>query len=255
MRDRESGWLQLSATEFVVLWSALELGDLPLVLELEPLGRTRASARRLADEVSDALAGRDLGTVDRPARDVALTLRSLAEYRTCADIVVHGDGMPLRGLAVTGRSGAAALAKVGDEVRMGPVPAHRVIDALLDSLSPLPAGPGRPVNIGIAEYREACAEGERDSVTGFVRALHAGGLPDTEAATLARAVTGRRGGGQLGASGRTPRERRAGTVLSWLDTEDGRYAVQLRGGWLTVTPVDPARLQRMAGELIDEVHA
>lgn len=253
MRDPGSGWLQLSVTEFVVLWSELDLGDLPAVLELAALGRTTESARRLADEVSKAIEGRDLGTVARPARDVALTLRTVADYRTCADIVVHGDGTPLCGLAAVGRSGAAALAKVGDEVRMGPVPGHKLVDSLLESLSPLPAGPGRPVNVGIAEYRAACEEGERDGVTGFVRALEASGLRDTEASTLAKAVTGRRAGGQLGASGRTPKERRAGTVLNWLDTDDGRYAVQLRAGWLTVTPVDLALLVRMANELVDEV--
>lgn len=253
MRDPNSGWLQLSSTEFVVLWSALDLGDLPAVLELDRLGRTPELVRKLADEVSAAIEGRDLGTVAKPSRDVALTLRTVADYTTCADIVVHGDAEPLSGLAARGRGGAAALAKVGDEIRMGPVPGHRMVEALLDSLTPLPAGPGRPVNVGIAEYRAACAEGEQEGVTGFVRALQAAGLRDADASTLARAVTERRAGGQLGASGRTPRERRAGTVLNWLDTTDGRYAVQLRGGWLTITPVDSARLLRMAGELLDEV--
>jgi ESX secretion-associated protein EspG len=253
MRDPDSGWLQLSSTEFVVLWQALGFGDLPAVLELDRLGRTRKSAQEHAEHVSAALQSRELGTVARPARDVALTLRTIAEYTTCADLVVHGDGVPLRGLAATGRGGAAALAKVGDEIRMGSVPSHRMIEALLDSLSPLPGGPGRPVNVGIAEYRAACEEGERDGVTGFVRALQAGGLRDVDASTLAKAVTRRRAGGQLGASARTPREHRAGTVLNWLDTDDGRYAVQLRAGWLTITPVDAARLVRMAGELVDEV--
>jgi hypothetical protein len=253
MRDPDSGWLQLSSTEFVVLWQALDLGDLPAVLELDRLGRTTKSAQEHADHVSAALSSRELGTVARPSRDVALTLRTIAEYTTCADLVVHGDGVPLRGLAATGRSGAAALAKVGDEIRMGSVPSHRMIESLLDSLSPLPGGPGRPVNVGIAEYRAACEEGERDGVTGFVRALQAGGLRDVDASTLAKAVTRRHAGGQLGASARTPREQRAGTVLNWLDTDDGRYAVQLRAGWLTITPVDATRLVRMAGELVDEM--
>jgi hypothetical protein len=60
-------------------------------------------------------------------------------------------------------------------------------------------------------------------------------------------LTSRRGGGQLGASGRGRR------ALNWVDTPDGRYALRHNGNWVTITPVDLARLAAMAEEMLDEV--
>jgi ESX secretion-associated protein EspG len=139
------------------------------------------------------------------------------------DLRVHGDGTPLFGFAATFGRGAAAIARVGDEVRIGPVTPGALAGPLLGSLTPLPAGPDRPANVSAADFAVACAEGKRDGPAGFQRALRHAGVRGSEAATVARVLTARQGGGQLGATGR---DRRA---VNWVDTPDGRYALRHNG--------------------------
>lgn len=247
MRDPGSGWIQLSAVEFYLLWSAMDLGETPEVLDVLHVGRIPSRRAELVAEASAALAHRELGTVTAPARDLAAMLRSLGNGVVSMDMRVFGDGAPMFAHAATGPSGAAIAARVGDEVRIGAVRATAVASSMLGSLTPLPAAPTRPANVSMADYAAACAEGEADGVSGFVRVLHAAGVRATEASTLAQALTSRSGGGQLGASGR------GRTVLSWLDTAEGRYALRRNGDWLTITPADQPRLTAMAEEMLVDV--
>jgi hypothetical protein len=250
VRDPGSGWIQLNAVEFHLLWSALGLGETPGVLDVLHVGRTPARRAELVEEASAALAGRDLGTVDRPARDLAAMLRSLGNGTVSLDMRVYGSGAPLFAYAAAGGGGAAIAARVGDEVRLGAVRATALASSLLGSLNPLPAAPARPANVSLADYATACDEGATDGVSGFVRALHAAGVRNAEASTLAQALTSRSGGGQLGATGRV----RTPSVINWLDTPDGRYALRRNGGWLTITPADPPRLITMAEEMLADVN-
>jgi len=247
VRDPASGWLQVSSVEFFLLWTAMGLGEPPVPLEVSHLGRTPPARAELTAAASRALAARDLGTVHEPARDVALVMRQLAAGEVTLDLRVLGQGSPLLGYATAGGRGAAAAARVDGEIRMGAVRPAAVAAALLDSLPALPAGSGRPANIAVADYDAACAEAERDGVTGFVRVLHAAGVRQPEASMLAQALTTRTGGGQLGVTGRSR------ALVTWLDAEDGRYALRHHGAWLTVTPADLPRLTSMAEEMLADV--
>jgi hypothetical protein len=250
VRDPASGWIQLSSTEFFLLWDAIGAGEPPAALEVGHLGRTRESRAAMTGEASHALAGRDIGTVQDPARDLAGILRTLATGQVTLDLRVLGEGSPLVGYAASNGRSAAAAARVDGEIRLGAVPPSALAGALLGSLAPLPAGTGRPVNVSAADYADACAEGERDGVPGFVRVLQSAGLRQADASVVATALTTRRGGGQLGASSGG---RRASSIVSWLDTGDGRYALRRHGAWLTVTPADLPRLTAMADEMVAEV--
>jgi hypothetical protein len=249
VRDPGSGWIQLSAVELYLLWSTMELGETPEVLDLVHVGRTPARRAELVEEASEALAARDLGTVTRPARDLAGMVRALGTCTSSLDMRVYGTGAPLFAFAGAGPSGAAVAARVGDEVRMGNVRATALAPSLLGSLAALPGGPGSPVNVSAADYDAACAEGESDGAQGFTRALHAAGLRQADVNTLTSALLNRTGGGQLGATGRA----RTHSVVNWLDTPDGRYALRRNGDWITVTPADPPRLTAMAEEMLAEV--
>lgn len=250
MRDQASGWIQLSSTEFFLLWTAMGLGEPPVPLEVTHIGRTRQSRARMAEEASQALGDRGLGTVHEPARDVAAILRQLAAGELTLDLRVLGQGSPLVGYATAGERGAAVAARVDGEIRLGSVRSSAVAASLLASLPPMPAGTGRPANIPVADYDDACAEGARDGVTGFTRVLHDAGVRQQEVSVLAHALTTRRGGGQLGASYRGSR---APTLLTWLDAEEGRYALRRHGAWLTVTPADLPRLTSMAEEMVSDL--
>lgn len=249
MRDPGSGWIQLSVVELYLLWSTMGLGPTPEVLDVLHVGRTRARRAELVEEASRALAARDLGTVEAPARDLAGMLRSLGNPSASLDMRVYGTGAPLFAFAATGPSGAAIAARVGDEVRMGAVRGTALASSLLGSLTQLPAAASRPANVSAADYEAACEEGATDGVSGFTRALHAAGLRAEEVSTLTQALTTRTGGGQLGATGRT----RAYSLVNWLDTPEGRYALRRNGAWITLTPVDLPRLTTMAEEMLTDV--
>jgi hypothetical protein len=235
--------------ELYLLWSSLGLGPAPEVLDMLHVGRTGARRAELAEEASRALAARDLGTVDAPARDLAVMLRSLGNPSASLDMRVYGTGAPLFAYAADGPAGAAVAARVGDEVRLGAVRPTALASSLLGSLTPLPAAPARPANVSATDYEAACREGAADGVSGFTRALHAAGLRGEEVGTFTQALTGRTGGGQLGATGRA----RAHSLVNWLDTPDGRYALRRNGAWITLTPADPARLTAMADEMLADV--
>src|SRR2546430_14650905 len=129
------------------------LGEPPAVLGVPHVGRTAARRAELIEETSPSLVDRDLGSVPAPARDLAGLLRVLASPDVSLDLRAHGDGVPLFGFAgCLGRVGAA-IARVGDEIRVGPVTPGALITPLLGSLAPLPAGSDRP-EIGRASCRE-----------------------------------------------------------------------------------------------------
>jgi EspG family len=250
VRDQASGWIQLSSTEFFLLWTAMGLGEPPVPLEVTHIGRTSQSRAQMAEEASEALEARALGTVHQPARDVALVLRQLAAAGLTLDLRVLGEGSPLVGYATAGDRGAAAAARVDGEIRLGSVRPTAVASSLLASLPPMRPGTGRPANIPVADYENACAEAAREGVTGFTRVLHDAGVRQQEVSVLAQALTTRRGGGQLGASYKGAR---APGLLTWLDAEDGRYALRRHGAWLTVTPADLPRLTEMAEEMLSDL--
>ena len=249
MRDPASGWVQLSAVEFSLLWAALGLGETPAVLDLVHVGRTPARRAELVEEASGALAARDLGTVAAPARDVAAMVRSLCNASESLDLRVYGFGAPLFAYAAAGRGGAAIAARVDDEVRLGAVRASTLAASLLGSLSPVPAATARPANVRVADYAAACAAGAADGISGFTRVLRDAGVRMQEAGTLAHALVTRSGGGQLGATGRV----RTHSSVNWLDTPDGRYALRRNGEWITITSADIPRLTSMAEEMLADV--
>jgi hypothetical protein len=135
------------------------LGETPEVLDLLHVGRTPARRAELVEETSEALAARDLGTVTAPARDLAGMVRALGTATSSLDMRVYGEGAPLFAFAGAGPSGAAVAARVGDEVRVGAVRATALVPSVLGSLTRLPAGPGRPVNVSATDYATACEEG------------------------------------------------------------------------------------------------
>jgi len=249
VRDPASGWIQLSVVELYLLWSTMGLGPTPEVLDVLQVGRTRARRAELVEESSRALADRDLGTVETPARDLAGMLRSLGNPAASLDMRVYGTGDPLFAFAATGSSGAAVAARVGSEVRVGAVRSTALASSLMGSLTQLPAATARPANVSAADYEAACAEGATEGVSGFTRTLHAAGVRAEEVSTFTQALTTRTGGGQLGATGRA----RTHSLVNWLDTPEGRYALRRNGAWITLTPADTTRLTAMAEEMLSDV--
>lgn len=255
MRDPESGWIRLHPAEFFLIWSALDLGEVPAGLGIPHIGRTPAGRARLVESASHSLAERDLGTVAEPARDLATMLRALARPELALDLHVEGDGFAFHSVSADGPLGAVSAGVAEEELRIGSVRRPIMVMTMFDALAPAPAGKGNPANVRVEDYLAACAAGERDGVEGFKDVLQAARVRPAEIHALARALTQRTGGGQFGASvlSRSGRWTRTPTTVNWVDTPDGRYALQRNHDWVTVTPVDPARLRGMAEELVADL--
>lgn len=236
----------LSAEELFLLWWTAGYGDPPPVLALPRPGATPQHRARYATEASEVLSARGLGTVHQPTATLATALRGLATATTTLELRGYGpDGAWLAFGGWTERE-AAVAARSGDDVLVATITPGRLVESLLGTLPPLPAPPGLPANVSTADYADACRRGELAGTPGFLQVLRSAGVREPEAATLARAVTTRHGGGQLTVGRGTHRS----TPLTWLDTTSGRYAVREHGDWLTVTPTNPRRLTAMARELL-----
>ncbi|MFF5991408.1 ESX secretion-associated protein EspG [Prauserella flavalba] len=251
MHDESTGWLSLHPGELYLIWTELGLGELPAVLEIPHVGRTASARAELVELADRALAERGLGTVARPARDLADLLRALAAPELSLDLEVTGDGTVFRGAGASGAYGDVAAGAGDGEVRLGPVRRTALVETMLTSVSPLQAGIGGPGNIRFADYRRACRVAEYEGSTGFLDVLRDAGVRAAEANTLLRAVSGPSGSGRFGASARA--SGRAPSTVNWVDTEHGRYALRRHGDWVTVTPVDPARLLTMAQEMASDL--
>lgn len=255
MRDQQSGWIQLHPGELFLLWQALDLGELPAILGIPHIGRTAAARADMIAGASESLAGRDLGTVEAPARDLQRLLRILGEPELLLDLHAEAPEVSFRAVSGSGPYGAASVGVSGTEVRLGPVREPGMIAGLFEAIAPAPAGVGRTGNVRVADYEAACTVGERDGSAGFAAALRDAGLRPPEVNTVVRAVTERVGGGQFGAGVRlrSGRWARCPSALTWLDTADGRYAMRVKGEWMSVTPADPALLNSMATELVGDL--
>lgn len=249
MRDEQTGWIELHAGEFSLLWRTLGLGEPPAMLGVPHIGRTPAARQQWAEAAGQALAARGLGTVDKPAPDLADLLRAVGAARQVLELEVDTPDSALRGLGATGPDGTAAVARVDTTVRIGP--AHDLLATMLDVPPQVGAGTGRSANLPLADFERACAAGAEGGVPSFAAALGHLGVRPEESQTLARALSTRTAGGRLGARAAAGTGwRRPQARLSWVDAEDGRYAIRTDGEWVTVTPADQRRLMTMAEEML-----
>ena len=240
-----SEWIRLGAGEMFLLWWAADLGEPPPVLGLPRPGSTPARRAEYAAQASELLQARGLGTVHEPVPVLRSALRRVATAGTKLDLHVYGTGTACA-LGALGDRAATVVVRTGDEIRLRAVTPGRLLESLLEVPPPLPAAPGLPANVSVADYADACGRGEVAGTPGFVQVLRAAGLREPDTTTLVRAITTREGGGRLGSS------RHRKTPVTWVDTPAGRYAMRERGGWVTVTPADGARLTMIAKDLLTD---
>lgn len=256
MRDERTGWIELHAAEFFLLWRGLDLGAVPDWLGIPHFGRTPRARAEYSAVVDEALSTRELGTIERPAGDLAALLRAIAEAEVMLELQVDTQEAALRALGGFGPRGTAAVARVNTQVRIGPETRDGLLRTMLFEVPP-PLGPGSGMsaNLPIADFDKACAAAAEDGVGGFVETLTELGVRREECLVLSKALSTRTGGGRVSARARDGRGRwhRSPITVSWLDAEDGRYALRTEGEWMTVSPADPSRLITMAEEMVQVV--
>ncbi|HET9141899.1 ESX secretion-associated protein EspG [Actinophytocola sp.] len=248
----------ISALEFDVLWEHLQLGSMPLVVKVPSPGKTYEERATLEQRAWSDLEGRGLGrpVAVHPEIDYVLRLLSRPERE------VDGRAYVERGvrLIVAAAGNSAAIAVLaGDEVTLRRASGGNLAALAVELLPDRPAGTGQSVSLRSADF-EAAANAAGGTQQGFHAALLDRGVRPDDADALAGMIKDVHGTGNFGAAARDRlgRRLRADRVVSFFDTEDGRY-VQIRRAaqdgvlWTTISPADSRKLIQHLDQLLTEI--
>ncbi|WP_245614233.1 ESX secretion-associated protein EspG [Actinokineospora inagensis] len=262
MAEVQSTPVSLSALEFDVLWEHLAPGTMPLVVKVPSPGKTYEERAQIEERVWADLDQRGLGR----KVDVHPEVEHLFGLLARPDREVDGRTWVGRGVRLlacaTGGDGQeeAALAVLSDDritlSRTSPV---GLAAAAIGVLPALPPGPGQSISLRTADF-EAAAKGTDGTQKGFENALVSHGVRGPDANALADMIGDVIGTGNFGAAARDRlgRRVRADRVVSFFDTDRGRY-VQVRRAapdgalWTTISPADSRRLIHHVEEVLGEV--
>jgi hypothetical protein len=256
--ERDTEPIVLSALEFDVVWEHLRLGQLPLVVKVPSPGKTLEERALLEERAWASLEDRGLG---RPV-DLDPTIADLLPVLAVPDREVDARAYAGRGLRVLAavRDEVAAVAVLsGEEVTLRQVSATGLAAAALAELPAAPAGVGRSVALRTEDFEKA-AHGAMGTREGFLKALLEHQVRADDAEALTEMIKDVSAMGNFGAAARDKlgRRRRANRVVSFFDTEDGRY-VQIRRPaadgtpWTTIAPADPRNLTHHVDEVLAEI--
>ncbi|PSL58567.1 ESAT-6 protein secretion system EspG family protein [Saccharothrix carnea] len=236
----------LTPRELDVLWDHLDLGRLPYPLDVPSLGDTEEERKRLREEV--------LAAYGEPDPRLVALLRLLGDHEVAVDAVAHVD-RAVRAVAVS-NGGRAALAVVDSgsigvlEIRPTSL-ARSIVEVLPDGA----AGPGsalslrlETLNTAVALQNEQQDDDDDDPWGGGGEldereALQKAGLSREDATVVSELAASRVAGGQFGVTvGGGYRRDRAGALITWFDTNQGRYLMVHEDGWLSLAPTDNDRI-------------
>lgn len=239
----------LSRTEFDVVWTSLELGEVPF-----PLGDADESADRsdsvLSGGVFADLTARGLAVRGRLNTEWADCLRVLATPQRSVD-AIGGVGHRLAALAASARDAAALAVLDGDSVVLAPIRGGSLVESVVALLPVMPAGPGHELTVPVEAVRRFLAS---EGAWGTDRwLLNEAGVGFADATLLVNLAEGRKRGGQFGvnvADLLTGVLYRGIPVVSWFDTAGGRYLMTNDGATLTIAPADAAQIALRLHEVL-----
>ena len=253
----ETDPLDLSTLEFDVLWEHYHgVAQMPLVLRVPSPGRTDDERRRIVRGVWDGLANRGLGTpVDaHPGLTHLLSLLRKPDREIDGRLWFDGEVRLLA--AATGDEAVLAVLSKG-RLTLRPAEATGLPRFALSVLPEAQAGPGQSITLPTADFEAAAKEARKQEE--LAAALRDRGVRAGDAQTLAEMIGDIVNRGQFGSAGRDRwgRRARARRVISFFDTEDGRY-LQIRREsedsepWTTISPANSRRLLQHLTELHEE---
>ncbi|MBP2338951.1 hypothetical protein JOF41_005129 [Saccharothrix coeruleofusca] len=247
----------LTPVQLDVLWHHLGLGRLPYPLDVPSVGETGEERARLRAEV--------LAELGEPDERLVELLRLLADHRVAVDAVAHIE-RPVRALAAAG--GDRAVLAIIDSGKVGLVEirptalAREIVEVLPEGT----AGPGNALSLRLESLSAAVAfqqesdEDDEDDPWGSSSdvdertALQKAGLSRDDAAAVSELAANRVAGGQFGVSvGGGYRSTRAGTLITWFDTHQGRYLMVREDGWLSLAPTDNDRIATRIASVLSAV--
>ncbi|ONI83611.1 ESX secretion-associated protein EspG [Saccharothrix sp. ALI-22-I] len=247
----------LTPRELDVLWHHLDLGRLPYPLDVPSQGSTEEERKRLREEV--------LAAYGEPDPRLLGLLRLLGNHEVAVDAVAHVD-RAVRAVAVSnGERGALAVIDSGSigvlEIRPTAL-ARSIVEVLPDGS----AGPGSALSLRLETLNAAVAlqdeqpDDDEDDPWGSGgelderEALQKAGLSREDATVVSELATSRVAGGQFGVMvGGGYRRERAGALITWFDTHQGRYLMVHEDGWLSLAPTDNDRIATRIASVLSTV--
>jgi hypothetical protein len=221
------------------LWESLDAGELPYPLEARSHGETMDQRSLLRHRVFDDLRTQHLvdprGRLD-PRMEDWLTL--LARGTHSVDAVLEG-----RAALSTSDGHRALLATQTDEgLSLQSIDASAVVSSVVALLPPSRRGTEKSITIPAAD------------LTAMAQGRTAGRTAEDRQVLKALSEQPKLRAGQLAANTRNPMGgRKRSPVLSWFDTETGRYLTYKKQGrdgtdWVTIAPADAATLRHHLNE-------
>ncbi|WP_367135539.1 ESX secretion-associated protein EspG [Saccharothrix sp. HUAS TT1] len=246
----------LTPRELDVLWHHLDLGRLPYPLDVPSHGATEEERKRVREDV--------LASYGEPDPRLVALLRLLGDHELAVDAVANVD-RAVRALAVSdGSRGALAVIDSGSigvlEIRPTAL-ARAIVEVLPDGS----AGPGSALSLRLETLQAAVAlqdepqDDEDDDPWGGGEldereALQKAGLSREDATTVSELAGNRVAGGQFGVTvGGGYRRERAGALITWFDTHQGRYLMVHEDGWLSLAPTDNDRIATRIAKVLSTV--
>jgi ESX secretion-associated protein EspG len=251
--------ITVSALEFDVLWEHLGLEeDMPLAVKVPSPGATHTERAQLVQQAWVEIERRGLGRAVDLHPAVGTALHVLAR----PDREVDGRtwlGRSVRFLAAA-RGEEAVLAILADDyLTFHSVAATALPSVAIGVLAQVQAGPGHSVSLPSDDF-ETAANHAAGTKQGFESALRSRGVREDDVTTLAMMINDVVATGNFGAAARDKwgKRHRAERVVSFFDTEEGRYMQVRRPSpdgsvWTTIAPTDNRRLVHHVEQLLNEI--
>jgi hypothetical protein len=245
--------ITLTALEFDVLWEHLDLGDMPLILKVPSPGKTNTERARLVAAAWHSLDAKGLGrSVDLDPRLIQ-TLRLISRPQRELDGRLW-LGRSVRLMAAADEESGVLAVQEGDRLTLRAADGLGLPRHALSVLPPAIAGTGHSVTLPSKDFEAAAREATAPK--DFEAALRRRGLRESDAEALRKMIANVHHQGQFGAAARDKWGRRIRTprVISFFDTEAGRYLQVRRDSangepWTTISPADHRRLLQQLTEL------
>jgi hypothetical protein len=257
LEEADGAPIVLSALEFDVLWEHLELGTPPLILTVPSPGKTDEERAEFVQQAWSGMFGRGLGGPNSIDAELERLVRLLV--RPEREVDCRSTGVRALAAATAGEAVLATLS--GETVTVRRTSAANLTSTIVALLPQAPAGPGRSVTVPTADFEAAAEAGGTDQHR-FEEALYGRGIRGDDVATLMEMIKDVTATGNFGCAVRDRLDRRVrgSRVVSYFDTEDGRYAQVRKPGidgteWTTLSPADPRRLTAHVQAMVDELTA
>jgi hypothetical protein len=236
----------LTPVELDLLWHDLGLGRLPYPLDVPSAGATEAERKRLREQL----------TRDADRDDM---LRLLAEHEVAIDAVASID-RPVRAIAASDGQRAVLAVIDSDQIGLLEIRPTALAREIVEILPKQAAGPGNALSVRVDSLRQALTLQDEDEsedpwgddeIDGRT-ALQRSGVSGQDAKQIDELAQARIAGGQFGVTRRTSQfsANRAGALVNWFDTDQGRYLMVHEDGWLSLSPTDNDRIATRINSLL-----